>query len=441
MHRAPSDGGVSSCSDPSRCSPRNLADCVCLAAWRASTAPDIVAVHPSSPRSARAPQDDGSRKARRGANNLRRHHPRRRTQRPHPAGLSRQGRAQDARDRSPAGRGRRSRARWKTRAIPASCTTPTPSSSAPSPPCRGTAISSSNGTAPRYIEPELNVALLTARRPRAGMVDRLRHDHRIVRRTSAAATPTRCGAGTTSSCRSCSDILTPESRSPPLPPQRAPRAAGDAAPPAGGCSKSARSRRCEFVASGVRASDHPGGPAVLQRPARGRPALRGFGHHIAALLASPAKAQMSRGGSAALARALEAAVRESGGEHPAADRAQAHPGRERPRGRDRDRRRRSHPRPAFRRLLAQPASDLSRSARSTRSCRARSATQAERFQYNLLAPLFALHLNLREPPRYRASADHPELAQRLHGDHGARPCRPVHARSCAITRRAPSRRR
>src|SRR5215468_9451522 len=42
--------------------------------------------------------------------------------------------------------------------------------------------------------------------------------------------------------------------------------------------------------------------------------LKGFGHHIAALLASPAKAQMARGGSAALARALEAAVRETGGE-------------------------------------------------------------------------------------------------------------------------------
>ena len=37
--------------------------------------------------------------------------------------------------------------------------------------------------------------------------------------------------------------------------------------------------------------------------------------------------------------------------------------------------------------------------------------RAESFQYNLLAPLFALHLNLSEPPRYRASADHPELAQ------------------------------
>ncbi len=37
--------------------------------------------------------------------------------------------------------------------------------------------------------------------------------------------------------------------------------------------------------------------------------------------------------------------------------------------------------------------------------------RARRFQYNLLAPLFALHLNLDQPPRYRASADHPELAQ------------------------------
>ena len=42
--------------------------------------------------------------------------------------------------------------------------------------------------------------------------------------------------------------------------------------------------------------------------------VRGFGHHIAALIASPAKAQMSRGGSAALARALEAAMRASGGD-------------------------------------------------------------------------------------------------------------------------------
>src|SRR5256886_4654195 len=41
--------------------------------------------------------------------------------------------------------------------------------------------------------------------------------------------------------------------------------------------------------------------------------LPGFRHHIAVLLASPAKAQMSRGGAAALARALEAAGGGAGG--------------------------------------------------------------------------------------------------------------------------------
>ena len=138
--------------------------------------------------------------------------------------------------------------------------------------------------------------------------------------------------------------------------------------------------------------------------------VRGFGHHIAALIASPAKAQMSRGGSAALARALEAAVRASGGDI---------------------------------RLLTEPARIVVESGRAigieTREgemIRARHLVasslnphqtflelldpsavpavireRAERFQYNLLAPLFALHLNLREPPRYLATADHPELAQ------------------------------
>jgi len=41
---------------------------------------------------------------------------------------------------------------------------------------------------------------------------------------------------------------------------------------------------------------------------------KGFGHHIPSLLASTGKAQMCRSGSAALARALVAAVRESGGD-------------------------------------------------------------------------------------------------------------------------------
>jgi phytoene dehydrogenase-like protein len=35
--------------------------------------------------------------------------------------------------------------------------------------------------------------------------------------------------------------------------------------------------------------------------------------------------------------------------------------------------------------------------------------RATAFRYNLLAPLFALNVALREPPRYRAAAQRPEL--------------------------------
>lgn len=42
--------------------------------------------------------------------------------------------------------------------------------------------------------------------------------------------------------------------------------------------------------------------------------VKGFGHHIAMLLASPAKAQMPQGGTAALGRAITSAVKEAGGD-------------------------------------------------------------------------------------------------------------------------------
>ena len=66
---------------------------------------------------------------------------------------------------------------------------------------------------------------------------------------------------------------------------------------------------------------------------------------------------------------------------------------------------------AVRRLVAQSARRPSWTCWTRRWSRARSANSVARFQYNLLAPLFALHLNLREPPRYAASAAHPELAR------------------------------
>lgn len=138
--------------------------------------------------------------------------------------------------------------------------------------------------------------------------------------------------------------------------------------------------------------------------------VKGFGHHIAALLASPAKAQMSRGGTVALAHALENAVRESGGEI---------------------------------RLLTEPARIVIENGKAigveTREgelLRAKTFVAsalnpqqtfldlldemlvpreirdlASKFQYNLLAPLFALHLNLNEAPQYAAAKNNPALAK------------------------------
>lgn len=136
--------------------------------------------------------------------------------------------------------------------------------------------------------------------------------------------------------------------------------------------------------------------------------VRGFGHHIAALLASPAKAQMSRGGTAALARALENAVREAGG----TIRVQTEP----------------------RKIIVEGGKVAGIETKEGEMIRARHFVasslnphqtfldlldpdvlpqgfreKAKLFQYNLIAPLFALNLNLHEAPRYALAAQRPEL--------------------------------
>jgi phytoene dehydrogenase-like protein len=137
--------------------------------------------------------------------------------------------------------------------------------------------------------------------------------------------------------------------------------------------------------------------------------LRGFGHHIPALLASPAKAQLCLGGAARLADALAAAVRESGGEI----RVSCEPKRilvERGRAvgvetqegeelRSRFVVSGLNPQQTFLDLMS--PSDLSEDVRR----------KAEAFEYNLLAPLFSLNLVLARPPRYRAQEKHLELAR------------------------------
>ncbi|MBM3832474.1 MAG: NAD(P)/FAD-dependent oxidoreductase [Verrucomicrobia bacterium] len=135
---------------------------------------------------------------------------------------------------------------------------------------------------------------------------------------------------------------------------------------------------------------------------------RGFGHHIPALLASGRMAQMCIGGSRKLAEALVAAIQNAGGN--------------------------VHVNVKPRRILIQSDRVIGVETADGEVIRARQfvasglnphqtflelideslppsdwLTKVRNFQYNLLAPLFALNVNLREPPRYSAAQKHPEL--------------------------------
>jgi phytoene dehydrogenase-like protein len=260
----------------------------------------------------------------------------------------------------------------------------------------------------RYIEPELNVALLTSDgRALAWWTD-------IARTIASFAEFSARDADTLARWHDefvpiVQGILAPESRSPPLPPAER-RALLE---------RSAAGRRLmavsalsplEFVHQEF---EHPTLQAGLLFSNGLREVdlrVRGFGHHIAALLASPAKAQMSRGGSAALARALEMAARQSGGEiglMSEPKRILVEGGRaigvETAAGETIGARHfvvsSLNPHQTFLDLL-----DSGLVPREVRAA-------VDAFRYNLLAPLFALNLCLREPPRYTAAASRPELAQ------------------------------
>ena len=145
---------------------------------------------------------------------------------------------------------------------------------------------------------------------------------------------------------------------------------------------------------------------------------RGFGHHIAALLASTGKAQMCVGGSAALARALVSAVTEIGGEIQlqktprrilvrdgkavgveTSDGATYHARHFVVSG--------LNPQQTFLGLIEEE--HLPREWRE----------KARQFQYNLIAPLFALYVNLRERPRYLCRVSPSGTGEGVHGDPGA----------------------
>mgnify|MGYP006266837583 FL=1 len=139
---------------------------------------------------------------------------------------------------------------------------------------------------------------------------------------------------------------------------------------------------------------------------------RGFGHHIPALLASRGRPQMAVGGSEGLATALERIVREGGGEivtEAEVERIEVEGNRARG-------------------LLLGDGRyfEASRGVVSSLNPQltfldylepgvlpSEWVKRAEGFEYNLLAPLFGLYLNLSERPRYTAEERHPELANAL----------------------------
>lgn len=257
-----------------------------------------------------------------------------------------------------------------------------------------------------YIQPELNVAMLLKdggslqwwtdfERTRQSFATVSEKDARTLQRWHDDFVPI------------LTNVLRPEGAAPPLPPVERHRLLSRTAAGRLLLDVSALSP-LEFV---MREFEHPAIQAGLLffnglREVDLR--ARGFGHHIASLLASPSKAQLARGGSASLARALEKSIRAAGGEirlGTALKRIIVEKGRavgiETAAG---EVIRAKHfvasslnPQQTFLELIAEehlPA-----------DWRAKAAA----FKYNLLAPLFTLHLVLNDVPRYAAAKHDPRL--------------------------------
>jgi len=257
----------------------------------------------------------------------------------------------------------------------------------------------------RYLEPELNVAMLLRdgralewwtdfERTAASFAEFSRKDADALRRWTEEFRPI------------VEQILIPEAQSPPLEPERRRQL----------LSQSKLGRRLlevsalsplDFVTQNFEHDAIRAGLLFFNGLREVDLRQPGFGHAIPALLASPTKAQMCVGGSGNLARGLVADIMEHGG--------QIRCGVELKRILVRNGRAAGvelstgeqlaadfiasglNPQQTFLDLLppdAVPASVLG---------------AASKFQYNLLAPLFALNVALREPPRWAAAAKRPEL--------------------------------
>lgn len=261
-----------------------------------------------------------------------------------------------------------------------------------------------------YIEPSLNVALIT----RGGRVLQWWTD--FDRTYESVAEFSRRDAETLRRWQGdfleiVADILVPESQAPPLPPAVRERV----------LSRTRAGRLLlttselsplEFV---LREFEHPviqAGMLFFNGLREVDLRARGFGHHIPALIASPGKAQMCLGGSASLARALESRVAATGG----TIRRLTEPRRiiiegGRVTGIETADGETIHARHFVASSLDPHQTFLSLLHRSAVPAAVR--RRAESFQFNIVAPLFAVNVNLHEPPAYAAAADYPELARAL----------------------------
>jgi len=274
----------------------------------------------------------------------------------------------------------------------------------------------------RYVEPDLNVAMILRdgrtlewwtdpKKTENSFAEFSRKDARTLRRWIDEFRPI------------VEQILIPEAQNPPLPPARRRQ----------WLESSKRGRRLlevaalsplEFVSREFENDTIRAGLLFFNGLREIDLRLQGFGHAIPALLTSPHKAQMCVGGSVVLANGLVADIVEHGGQvrcGVAIKRILTRGGRAV--GVELDTGERTgatgfiasglNPQQTFLQLLPSSASAL--------------RAKARRFQYNLLAPLFALHVALDEPPQYQAASSRPELhdafmvilgLERLHQFHG-----------------------
>lgn len=258
----------------------------------------------------------------------------------------------------------------------------------------------------RYVEPELNVALLTRdgralewwtdqEKTIASFAEFSQRDAETARRWIDEFTPI------------VEEILTPEALQPPLPPEER-RARLERTPEGRRLLDVSACSPLEWVTREFENETVQGGLLFFNGLREVDLRLPGFGHTIPALLASRRKAQMCAGGSARLAEGLVRDIEEHGGEvrtgvtlssillsNGRAARVELADG-EKLEAR------------AFIASGLNPQQtflELCDPGVIPRELRERAAG----FQYNLIAPLFALNLVLNEPPRYRHAQARPEL--------------------------------